>query len=358
MDLPLHPGKAPHWLTSRMRRLAKEIFSILIFEYGTTKTLKRLSNPLWFQSLSCALAYDWHSSGTTTVVCAVLKSVLSPEVHGIGVVGGKGKYSRKALEELEHLADEMGLDSTRLKYISKMTAKVDNTCLQDSYNLYHHSMFVSEKKAWSVIQQGMNPQTRYARRYQWFETRDFVEEPHQGIVGKREKVVMDLTSKSSRECRKTSLDLVRENPRKLKTLFKSMRREDQKSLKEWMPDLSPKDYIFKMPERVNWKAVKNAYELQPENFEGFLEVQGVGPATIRGLALVSELIFGDAPSYSDPVKFSFAYGGKDGVPFEVDRRAMDESTEILKDAIQNASLEKQEKLDAIRRLKIFTDKLL
>jgi hypothetical protein len=361
VDLPLHGGKAPHWLLKRMKSLAHAIFEVIVDEYGVNGAIAKLADPLWFQSLSCALAYDWHSSGTTTVVCGVLKSVIEPEEFGLGIAGGKGKASRNTLSDIDAMGEKLRLSDAKLaelKYASRISAKVDNACVQDGYQLYHHSMFITEKGEWAVIQQGMNPNDRYARRYHWLSSsvKRYVEEPHQGIVGRQCDTVLDLTAKESRECRGTSVDLARTEPGDLERVYKELSssstkriRRDQRTLAEF--DLIPaaelkgkstasteEAILYRMPRRVNWDALRAAYDKQPENYEQFLCIRGVGPATVRALALVSDLVYGEPPSWRDPVKFSFAFGGKDGVPYPVDKRTMDETTELLQNALKGAKL--------------------
>ncbi|MCW3130403.1 MAG: DUF763 domain-containing protein [Methanophagales archaeon] len=357
VDLPLHGGTAPYWLVKRMKSLAHTIFEAIIDEYGVDGAIGKLADPLWFQSLSCALAYDWHSSGTTTVVCGVLKSVIDPEEFGIGIAGGKGKASRNTLSDIDTIGEKLRLGDGKieeLKYASRISAKVDNACIQDGYQLYHHSMVISEHGEWAVIQQGMNLHSRYARRYHWLSSSvsNYEEEPHQGIVGVLHDNVLDMTAKESRACRGTSVDLAKTGSRELERLYKALGSGEKKWVKgqrtlfdfgnvpnsrsaarvedEKSRELS----IYKLPKRVNWDALRVAYDKQPENYEQFLCIRGVGPATVRALALISELIYGEPPSWRDPVKFSFAFGGKDGVPFPVDKRTMDETTEILSNAVK------------------------
>ncbi|MEM3692474.1 MAG: DUF763 domain-containing protein [Candidatus Bathyarchaeia archaeon] len=363
-DLVLHDGRAPEWLVSRMERLAQGILKVIIDEYGEGEVLKRLSDPLWFQALSCALAYDWDSSGTTTVVCGVLKTVLDKEDLGLKVAGGKGKHSRKAPEDLFDIAKRFGIseeDLSRLQYASRMTAKVDNAAIQAGYKIYHHTIFVSRDGEWCVVQQGMNPDLRAARRYHWLSknVRSFVEEPHEGIIGSMvHKNVLDMTARESDGCRKASTDLAKEPPSKIERLYQSLRLKSQESLDRW---LSHKSLGFKEPEYIveyrlnpramNWKALAKLYEFQPKNYEQVLAFEGIGPATVRGLALISELIFGEKASWRDPVKYSFAFGGKDGVPFPVKRKEYDEAIAILEDSIHKAKLGERERLNAFQKLK-------
>jgi len=376
--LPLHNGKAPKWLVVRMRKLAKEIVTIIVDEYGTGEFLRRLSDPFWFQALGCVLGYDWHSSGVTTVVTGVLKQAVIPEEHGVAVCGGKGKISRQTPLEIGQVGEKFGFSTNKiesLQYASRISAKVDNVAIQAGYQLYHHAFFVDEDGRWAVIQQGMCPQDRTARRYHWLSENisNFVVEPHNAIVGDaRRQIALDMTAKESEGCRKASVDLACEPPRKLMRLVMSIRPAYQKSLEDWLTETAYQksledwltetaqtawtDYkidVLSMPANINWKALQEVYEFQPRNYEELLGFKGVGAATVRGLALIAELIYGEKPSWKDPVKYSFAYGGKDGVPYPVDRRAMDESIQILRRAVEDAKLGDREKLNALNRLRVF-----
>jgi len=361
-SLPLHGGKAPAWLTTRMCKLAKEITAIIIDEYGTSTLLMRLSDPYWFQALGCVLGYDWHSSGVTTVLTGVLKQALSPQEHGVAVCGGKGKTSRKTPAEIANAAKQFGLSEksiNALTYSSRMTAKVDNTAIQAGYQLYHHAFLLTENRKWAVIQQGMSSEDRTARRYHWLSdsVTSFVVEPHNAIVcdSKREKA-LDMTAKTSEGTRKASVDIAKESPNRLMRLFEAARPLQQKSLQDWLPQGNVEQQgmaVLQMPRNINWKLLRQVYEFQPRNYEELLSVKGVGPATVRGLALVAELVYGEKPSWEDPVKYSFAYGGKDGVPYPVDRRAIDESIQLLRQTVQAARIGDREKVSSLQRLRRF-----
>lgn len=363
--LPLHYGKAPRYLVVRMRKLAKEIASIIVDEYGSDEFLKRISDPFWFQALGCVLGYDWHSSGVTTVITGVLKQAVIPEEHGIAVCGGKGRVSRLAPEEIQVAGEKFGFPDESIesmRYASKMSAKVDNTAIQAGYQLYHHAFFITEKRKWAVVQQGMCAQDRTARRYHWLsdKVKEFVVEPHNAIVGDtRRQAVLDMTAKESDGSRKASVDAAKESPRRLMRMVVSARPEFQKSLNEWIPataDCTSSKLLpesLSMPWNINWKTMQRVYEFQPSNYEQLLSFKGVGPATVRGLALIAELVYGEKPSWKDPVKYSFAFGGKDGVPFPVDRRAMDESIQILKHSVQEAKIGDKERMRSLQRLRRF-----
>jgi hypothetical protein len=277
--------------------------------------------------LGCVLGYDWHSSGVTTVVTGILKKAIIPEEHGIVVCGGKGKASRRTPEEIMINGEKFGFSDSTIKtiqYASRMSAKVDNTAVQTGYQLYHHTLFLTKDRKWAVVQQGMCALDRTARRYHWLSdnVKSFVVEPHNAIACNVEREeALDMTAKQSEGCRKASVDIVNESPNRLANALTSLLPNSQKTLSQWMPTVSernfgqhPIDFIH-MPMSINWKTIKELYDFQPKNYEELLAVKGVGPATVRGLALVAEIIYGEKPSWKDPVKYSYAYGGKDGVPF-------------------------------------------
>ena len=360
-ELPLHPGRCPPWLFVRMKRLGGAITDVIVQEYGRREFIRRIGDPFFFQALSCVLGYDWHSSGTTTVTMGALKEALKPEEFGIAVCGGKGRASKRAPDEIQKIADDFSLGEKKIDeliYGSKMSAKVDNSCVQDGYQLYHHTFVFSEDGDWGVIQQGMNG--RLARRYHWLSdgVRSFVEEPHSGIAGdRREEVVLDMTAHESDEARSASVDLVKEDPNKLMVY---VRGEEQRSLDDYF-GRSPQVLKLVMPtnhaitdltERTI-VALRRAYELQPENYEELVAIRGIGPKAVRALALISDLIYGKPPSWRDPAKYSFAHGGKDGIPFPVDRPTYQRTTEILESAIDMAKIGQRDKLNAVRRLREF-----
>lgn len=358
-NLPLHQGKAPRWLFKRMVLLSKNIVEVLSYEYGRDEFLYRISDPFWFQALSCVLGFDWHSSGTTTVTCGALKAALDPIEHGLAITGGKGRTSRKTLDEIEKISKNYGFSTARiekLKYSSRMAAKIDNTALQDGHNLYHHVFLFSEDGLWSIIQQGMNSETNYARRYHWLSEKveNFICEPHSAILGERiQEKVLDMTAKESKAAQNVTLDLVNDKPSHLKKDWAELiRQQYQKTLDDWLIyKLNKKPFRYlTMPRNLNWEKMREIYDFQPKNYEELLSIKGVGPNTIRALALIADLIYGETPSWKDPIKYSFAIGGKDGVPFPVDKIAMDKSIEILKVCLQKAKIEKKEKIEALRRL--------
>jgi hypothetical protein len=357
-DLKLHPGKAPHWLVKRMMPMSSALCEFIVDEFGTIELLRRLSDPVYFQALSNVLGYDWDSSGSTTVTCGVLKSVLNWEKHGMIGIGGKGLASRKVPDQLRALED-FGLDGYGLAEISKAVAKVDNAAVQDGYQLYQHVFFVDPDENWTVVQQGMDSNSNDARRYHWIseEVASFIDEPHSGMIsGQVKKATLDLTSKESDECRKTTLDVVKENPRKVRKLFEDMKAYGESTLIPWIegegPEVSMPSYKV-IPNRMDWTAVRKAYEVQPSGYEDMLFIDGMGPATVRGLSLISEMIYGSAPSWSDPVRMTFAFGGKDGVPYPVPHQNYDEAIKFMEQALNDAKLGRRDQVVALKRLRKF-----
>ncbi len=359
-NLPLHYGKAPRWLFKRMVALSKGISEIIIYDYGTDEFLRRLSDPFWFQALCCVLGYDWHSSGTTTVTCGALKEAINTEELGITLCGGKGNASRNTLTDIQTCGEKFNFSTSvidRFQYCSRMAAKVDNTAIQDGHTLYHHVFIVSENKNWAVIQQGMNNDTHYARRYHWLseQVQNFVCEPNTTIVGNnRQDGVLDMTAKQSSSTQEISVDLVNDNPFHLQCDWAELTRpENQKTLDCWIQPhqaKKPPSYLH-MPQHINWQKMRAIYDIHPTTYEEFLSIQGVGPNIVRALALISDLIYGEKPSWEDPIRYTFAHGGKDGVPHPVDLPAYATSIEMLKDAIAQAHIGHREKLSALKRLR-------
>lgn len=362
-DLKLHPGKAPHWLVKRMMPMASALCEFIVDEFGTKELLSRLSDPVYFQALSNVLGYDWDSSGSTTVTCGVLKSVLNWEQHSLVAAGGKGLASMKTPEQLRALED-FGLDGAGLAEISRNVAKVDNAAIQDGYSLYQHVFFVDADENWTVVQQGMDSRTNDARRYHWTSEAvdSYINEPHSGMIsGEIKQAALDMTAKTSDECRRTSLDIVKEDPVRVRRMLEDIKSYGESTLIPW---LEGKDKVTTLPaykvvpRRMDWNAVRKAYETQPSDYESLLFIEGIGPAAIRGLSLISEMIYGDAPSWSDPVRMTFAFGGKDGVPFPVPRKAYDEAIQFMETALQEAKLGRREKVVGLRRLQKFAPPVL
>lgn len=362
-DLRLHGGKAPQWLVSRMIRLGGAIVEAIVMEFGALELLKRVSDPLWFQGFSNVLGYDWDSSGSTTVTSGVLKTVLSRKDVGVYACGGKGALSRKTPDEIENIVETRRLDADpdKLVYLSRICAKVDNSMIQAGYQLYHHVFFFDKNGNWAVVQQGMNPRLKWARRYHWLSDglKSLVEEPHSGIIGvSKHENVLNLTARESRANRDVSLELVNEPPYRLRRYLKTVDEASSETLLKWMPGgVEPPAYRVVLERKVNWRALEEAYELKPRSYEELLSVRGVGPGTLRALSLVAEIVFDATPSWSDPIKFSFAFGGKDGVPYPVNRRRMDRVIGMLEDVLAKARLGEKDRMQALRNLKSLAERL-
>ena len=380
----LDSGKCPKWLFERMVKLGREIMQVLIAEYGPDEFIKRIADPVWFQSLGTVLAFDWNASGLTTILTAALKEAIRGQERqfGVFICGGKGKTSLKTPDQIADWGERLSLPdqyAKNLAYNSRMSAKVDSALIQDGFDIYHHAFFFSRNGAWAVVQQGMNRVKQSARRYHWFSenAKDLIVEPHSGIVSDPlRKVVptLNMTSKLSDPNRKTTIEIVGSG--KYYNLMKDIQvlrnhsshlskmvsmkigkdggaNPDQLTLLELAPrefrvhpviteDFSRSKYL----EKILWKVC----DTQPGSYEKLLAMEGVGPKTIRALSLVSEVIYGSNASYTDPARYSFAHGGKDATPYPVDRRTYDQSIGMLKKAVEKSHMNFTEKRGALNRL--------
>jgi len=367
--IPLDYGRCPYWLFERMKRLSRGMVLAIAEEFGVEEFLRRLSDPIWFQSLGCVIGFDWNSSGLTTTTLGALKEGLRGLENelGIFICGGKGKTSRKTPEQIQNWGEFLGFGKEKIEklvYASKISAKVDSSALQDGFQIYHHNLIFSKSGQWTVLQQGMNVNIQKARRYHWLSSgvKDFVEEPHSGIISGAKVTPLNLTAKESRENKEISTELVREEP---KTFLKDIQLISEKKnhliRQKRLPgfcEMELKDVEFyhhpvekeRFDSKRLKKTIEKAHFLKPENFENLLMTQGVGPKTIRALSLVSELIYGARPSYEDPARYSFSHGGKDGTPYFPRPREMDATISILEKGIQKAKISSREKIEAQRRL--------
>jgi hypothetical protein len=351
--LTLDTGKIPKWLFDRMVKLAIPINKIIIQEYGQDEYLRRISDPFFFQSFINTLAFDWNSSGSTTVLTGVLKESLNKLNLGIKVAGGKGKASRKTPQEIENFSFQNNLSTQKtnsLIYASKISAKIDSNLVQDNYVLYHHSFIFTEKGKFAVIQQGMNTINSTARRYHWLSENisNNIIEPHNAICCDNKNKTLNLTSKKNEEARKCSLDLIKDNPLNLR---KYLLPKNQVSLNNFIKKQEIKTLELPRDHEIDWEKVKQIYDIQPKNYEELVALKGIGAKTIRALALISKLVYGTEIDWKDPVAFSFTHGGKDGVPFYPNRKQYDKSIEILTDAVKQAEINNKEKIRIIKRLK-------
>ena len=373
----MHGGHAPPYLIKRMIKLSDAISKVIVDYYGEHEFLRRLSDPLWFQAFGCVLGFDWHSSGVTTVVTGVLKQALTVDSHAITIVGGKGKKSREAKTEIPRLAEKnynlSSAKTTSLLYASKMAAKVDGAAVQDGYSLYHHVVLFDKYGDWTIVQQGMNASSMMARRYHWISdwVRSFVSEPHAGIIcASKNSNTLNMTSVESEENQKLSVELATDNISNLKSsvlkLAEKLGHPRNGTLDSWIiehdraPLLGVQDDLgehYEMPRRLNWNLFRKIYDIQPTNYEQLISIPGFGPAAVRALSLIGEIIFGAKASWQDPVKFNFAHGGKDGVPYPVARETYDKSIKYLSSAIEGAEIQREERIQSLKKLAAFSTKI-
>jgi uncharacterized protein len=345
-DLPLHGGRVPAWLAERMTKLGTAIVESILLHYGHAELLSRLSHPFWFQALGSVMGMDWHSSGITTSVLGALKRGLNPRAAELGlyVCGGRGKESRKTPDELRVLAERRGLDGEALVRTSRLTAKIDNNCIADGFQIYLHSFIVAANSEWAVVQQGMNGVSGFARRYHWHSAsvRDFVEGPHTGIVGEHQGTIMNLVDAQAGPAQKALLAIAHERP--------------EATLQE-IPHLTMPQHHDVRAEDVDLKrlgaVLAVAYERDLRGFADLLLVENLGPRTLQTLAMVAEVIHGTPVRFSDPARYSFALGGKDRHPFPVPLKTYDESIGVLRRSLEVAKVDGGAKLEGFRRLDRF-----
>ena len=377
-ELPLHGGKAPPWLFARMMRLAGAITMAVVDEYGPMDMLRRLSDPWWFQAFGCVLGFDWHSSGITTVTCGAMKEAFKRygDDMGIVVAGGKGGASRRTPREIDEHANRMSLNGgDQLIHASRMSAKVDSAAVQDGYQVYQHAFFFTPAGQWCVVQQGMNASRGWARRYHWLgeSVEDFVCEPHQGIHDLSDGARPRGTARAADPKQPSLLNMVASEADANRVGCAELVRDDPHRIIDELDRLSAGPTLFApahhpvLPADINAdrlrRIVRTAHEQHPTDFEALLGTSQVGPATVRSLSLLAELIYDAPASHRDPARsrddpaderrwadYSYAHGGKDGSPFPVDRDTYDRNIHVLLDAIRKARLGEPEKRDAMKRL--------
>jgi hypothetical protein len=345
-DLPLHGGHVPAWLAGRMTLLGTGIVESILLHYGHSELLSRLSDPFWFQALGSVMGMDWHSSGITTSVMGALKRGLNPRATELGlyVCGGRGKQSRRTPDELRELADRRGLDGDALVRTSRLTAKIDNNCIVDGFQLYLHSFIVAANGEWAVVQQGMNDRSGLARRYHWHSAnvRDFVDTPHTGIAGEHQGDILNLVDSQAGPAQNALLTMAREKP---EVTLDEIRHLDM-----------PRHHDVRA-ENVDLKrlgaVLATACEKELKGFADLLLVENLGPRTLQTMALVAEVVHGTPVRFSDPARFAFALGGKDGHPFPVPLKTYDESIAVLRRSLDAAKVDGGEKIEGFKRLDRF-----
>ncbi|MFO0729007.1 MAG: DUF763 domain-containing protein [Myxococcota bacterium] len=353
-DLPLHGGHVPRWLSERMARLGRVIIEAIHLHYGRQEVLRRLSHPFWFQAFGAVMGMDWHSSGITTSVIGALQRGLAPveDELGIFVRGGRGARSRSTPEELLALGERLGLDGAALARTSRLVAKVDSALVQDGHQLYLHAFIAAADGAWSVVQQGMNPALRQARRYHWRSEglRSFVDDPHQGIDGQPAGEIINLADRRAQASRSAQLSWVHLGPDAILRELAAI--ADPRD--EPLPQLSLPHHHEVRAEDVSMRRLRGALaaaaEAGPETYEALALVPGIGARTLESLALVAEVTHGAPHRFTDPARFSAAHGGKDGHPFPVPLAVYDDTIRVLKSAVERAKLGQDDKLAALQRL--------
>ncbi|MEM6298839.1 MAG: DUF763 domain-containing protein [Bacteroidota bacterium] len=342
-DLTLMGGRIPSWLFDRMTKLSLPLVETILMEYGKKEFLRRLSDPFWFQSFGSVIGMDWNSSGVTTAVMGALKYALYPHEKrlGIYICGGKGKKSRQTPQQLLRVGDHTGLDGDQLARCSKLSAKVDNTALQDGFQLYMHNFIVSDEGDWTVIQQGMQPNSSMARRYHWHSgnLENFTLEPHTGVCGDHQGDILNLVHRDAQPTQNGILTVSQEKVEVILREIPHMKLPKQYGVTE-------KDVNLKRLGSILWLAQEN----EVKQFDELLLLKGLGPRTLQSLTLVSEVIHGTPSRFSDPARFSFAHGGKGGTPFPVPTKVYDEVIDTLRNSVEKAKIGKTDKSKALKKL--------
>ncbi|OWW02388.1 hypothetical protein ATY81_22390 [Rhizobium sp. R72] len=362
-DLPLHGGRVPHWLSDRMSRLGALMTEAIVHHYGRDEMLRRLSHPFWFQSFGAVMGMDWHSSGITTSVLGALKRGLKPlsAELGLHVCGGRGSHSRKTPSELIDIGYRVGIDGSALASVSRLIAKVDSAAVQDGFDLYLHSFIVTSDGQWVVVQQGMNPERRQARRYHWLSEglENFLDSPHSAIEGRSQGNIINLADRRAEQSRSGQLDLLAtlgpdRIAREALALDRAADAIPRPCDEPLLPHLIMPEHHDVRDSDVSMKRLyanlSAAADCGPADYPQLLLVPGVGPRTVRALAMVSEVVHGAACRFSDPARFSLAHGGKDRHPFPVPLKVYDETIRVLKSAVTKGKLAREEELAALWRL--------
>jgi uncharacterized protein len=355
-DLPLHGGRVPAWLAGRMARLGRVIAETIVLEYGRDELLRRLAHPFWFQSFGAVMGMDWHSSGITTSVLGALKRGLAPSAAelGVHVCGGRGRASRRTPAELVAVGERTGLDGDKLARTSRLVAKVDSAAVQDGFALYLHGFIVTADGGWTVVQQGMSPASRAARRYHWLSEglTSFIDEPHAAVDGPGRGVILNMTDRAAAPSRARQLELLAGSPDALLDAIAAARSRADGTGRA--PQLIMPGHHAVTAADVSTRrlhaALCAAADVGPREYPDLLLVPGVGPRTVEALALVAEVIHGAPSRFRDPARFSYAHGGKDGVPFPVPLAVYDRTIGVLKEAVARARLGQDDRMAALREL--------
>lgn len=343
IGMPLHFGKVPTFLTDRMGKMGDAIVESVVYNYGKSEVLTRMSDPNWFQALGAVMGMHWNSSGVTATVLGSLKQHINPKASDLGlyILGGKGKSAWNTPNQIHRVADRHGLPGTELAKSARLTSRIDNNAIQDGFNLYQQYFILSDEGEWTAISQGLNKQNRRARRYHWHSpsVRSFGDSPHTGIVGLESQRVLNLTDSTADMLRTHMVDLTKENPKIVAEAIREAELPNRHDVRKEDVNMGRLASVLDL-----------AYNRDIEKFEDLVDLHGVGPRTLKALAMASEIIHGDATRFDDPARFAFAVGGKDGRPHPVDTESLDETIGMLQNAVDRAKLGDKDKSNALRRL--------
>ncbi len=343
IGMPLHFGKVPYFLTERMGRMGDAIILSILDNYGKSEVLTRISDPNWFQAFGAVTGMHWNSSGVTAVLLGAIKQRINRKAHetGLFILGGKGKAAYRTEKQIIKISEALSLPGPDLSRASRLTKRVDNNAIQDGFNLYQSYFILSDEGQWTAITQGMNKNTRRARRYHWHSptVRSFGSEPHSGIMGLENQKVLNLVDGEAKSLRNNMVDILKEKPNEI---VKAVRASD----------LPNRHDVRKDDINMNRLAsvLDLAYNRDITNFEDLVDLHGVGPRTLKALAMASEVIHGDATRFDDPARFAFAVGGKDGRPHPIDTKSFDETVEMLQNSVDKSKMGDQDKSSALKRL--------
>jgi hypothetical protein len=343
IGMPLHFGRVPSFLTERMGDMGEAIIESIVENYGASEVLTRMSEPQWFQALGATMGMHWNSSGVTAVVLGALKRRLNKRAPDLGlyILGGKGKAAHSTGGQIERISRRNSLDGKALARSARLTSRIDNNAIQDGYNLYQQYFLLSNQGEWTAISQGMNTGTRRARRYHWHSptVRSFGDAPHTGIAGLEKQQVLNLVDETAAPLREHMVTLTKERPKDLVEAIHASEMPNRHDVRK--EDINPARLA---------SVLDLAYNRDVESFEDLVDLHGVGPRTLKALAMASELIHGDSTRFEDPARFAFAVGGKDGRPHPIDTEALEQTVSMLKDSVSRSKLGERDKNNAIKRL--------
>ena len=343
IGMPLHFGKVPSFLTERMGKMGDAIVESIVDNYGKSEVLTRMSDPNWFQALGAVMGMHWNSSGVTATVLGSLQRQINPKSRSLGlyILGGKGKRMGWSAKQIDRVSNTHGLPGQELVHACNLTRRIDNNAVQDGYGLYQQYFILSDEGEWTSISQGMNRQTRRARRYHWHSptVRSFVEQPHTGIVGIENQQVLNLVDQDAGNLRNHMVALTQDRPKEVIEAIRSLDLPDRHDVQKSDVNLARLGSVLNL-----------AYNRDIEQFDDLVMMHGVGPRTLKALAMASEVIHGDATRFEDPARFSFAVGGKDGRPHPIDEKSFDETVSMLQNSVDSAKLGDKDKSAALKRL--------